>query len=158
MENNMFQELLVIMKAQEKSQLMLCNDYTEVYGLQLSEDQVTELVEYQSDALLRHKRFEFAGGILEQLVRGICTSSWVHQDNYLETLEELLDVFYEFRNLRGPEVGDQEILDLIVERFEDFSQGVSEYIGEDDYFRMEDLMDWREELYQKELNALEGGN
>lgn len=149
-------DLELMLRNQEKQSVLACNNLTENYGLTLTEEEVLHLTEYKSECLVRHQRLEFTGGILERIIRTVCTSTYISMDNYVETLEGMLDVYYEFRNSFGPEVGDQEILDLMEERFEKLSEGNFEYLFGDGFVRMEDIMDWREALYQEEVLRQEG--
>ncbi|MGI6642550.1 MAG: DUF6323 family protein [Bacillota bacterium] len=80
------------------------NELTVSHGLLLTERQAMELLETRSCSLKDTGRLEFGAGAIGRLIQEFSSSPYVSPDNYLETLHELIEIFYYFKN---------ETLDLI---------------------------------------------
>lgn len=77
-----------------KEEIRCCEDLNRHYGLNLTEADITELVELRGEALRSTGRVEFGGGILPKLIRAFCRSPYVDHYNYAATLGDLQDAFY----------------------------------------------------------------
>lgn len=128
MEEGLFYLLQNKKKQEEVTSLILCNDKTQQYGLSLSEAEAGELVVCRNDSLKKYQRVEFGAGILDKLIYTFCDSQYINQDNYLDTLEQLQDIFYEFKNLSMDKLTDDELLDFMREQFEGVCFGDLEYL------------------------------
>ena len=69
-----------------KEEIRRCNELNQLYGLTLTESDITELVELRGQALRSTGRVEFGGGILPKLIRAFCKSPYVDPYNYATTL------------------------------------------------------------------------
>ena len=65
-----------------KDEIRCCNELNQIYGLTLTEADITELVELRGQALRSTGRVEFGGGILPKLIRAFCKSPYVDPYNY----------------------------------------------------------------------------
>lgn len=128
MEDGLFYLLQGKKNKQEVASLISCNDRTRQYGLSLSEDEAAELVVCRNDSLKKHQRVELGKGILDKLIYAFCDSQYIDQSNYLDTLEQLQDIFYEFKNLSMDKLTDDELLDFMREQFEGVCFGDLEYL------------------------------
>lgn len=114
----------------EKNQLqkvMEINIKTEQFGLELTQEDAKLLVEARGEELRRQKRVEFGEGILSKIIFAFCDSSYITQDNYVETLARLQEIFYLFKNESMDLLTDDELLDFMREQFE------QTYFGDPDY-------------------------
>lgn len=177
MEDDMFN--LMILKNQEKeaAALIACNDETEKYGLKLTPKEAKELVVSRSESLMEHKRIEFSSGIMEKLIYNFCDSQYIVQDNYAQTLMELQDIFYLYKNESEDKLTDEELINFMKEQFETvctgdtdylsdtclerFAQairaGYTDYIGTDGHNQYENFDEetrWDKELYLEVLKEL----
>ena len=85
---------------QQKNQLdkvMETNQVTERFGLVLSEQDAKLVVEERSHTLKEQKRVEFGAGITEKLIYEFCDSAYINQNNYVETIIRLQEIFYLLR-------------------------------------------------------------
>lgn len=110
-------------------QLRECNAFTTRFGLSLSDNQIRTLVESRSDALRATGRIEFGEGILKKLVYAFCDSPYVSQDNYEETLAELQEAFYYFKNESEDRFSDDELIGFMKAVFDGVAQGSLEYLS-----------------------------
>lgn len=109
--------------------LAACNELTARYGLALSEKQMMALTERRFQALKAVGRVEFGEGILQKLIYTFCDSPYISQNNYEETLSELQDIFYYFKNESMERLSDDELLEAMKAVFDGKAQGSLEYLA-----------------------------
>ena len=107
-----------------------CNAYSGRFGLTLRENEIAELVESRAEALRAAGRIEFGGGILPKLIRAICDSPFIMQEDYAAVLSELQEAFYRFKNETMDRLTDDELIALMVKAFNGRAQGSAEYLAE----------------------------
>jgi hypothetical protein len=108
--------------------IVQCNNYTSRYGLQLTDEEVGLLAESRKEALDNSGRIEFGGGVLRKLVMEFADSPFIDQDNCMNTLIELQECFYYFKNEALEEMTDDELILLMKKHFDDDCQGSVEYL------------------------------
>ncbi|MEA4964545.1 MAG: DUF6323 family protein [Oscillospiraceae bacterium] len=114
--------------ASAMQELRICNQFSEKYGLALSESEIQELVSCRAKALQDTGRVEFGGGVLPKLVYAFCDSPFLDQENYEAILAELQDAFYYFKNESVDRISDDELIDYMVQVFNGRAQGSAEYL------------------------------
>ena len=127
MDENQFWEIVVCNDAQLQK-IENCNQYTEKFGLQLSTQDVMTLMKDRVEVLSEQHRVEFQGGILEKLIFAFCDSAYIYQDNYVETIGKLQEIFYLYKNESLDELSDDELIDYMKEQFENKCQGSLEHL------------------------------
>lgn len=116
---------------QEKRQLASLldrNSRTAVFGLTLTENDAKLLLSERKTTLRQQERLEFGAGILPALIDAFCDSAYITQENYIETLIELQDIFYEFKNESLDLLTDNELLSFMARQFEEVCFGDMEYL------------------------------
>lgn len=108
--------------------LMACNDYTKQFGIQLSEKEALDLVKERRENLIRQERIEFGEGIITKLIFTFCNSAYIYQDNYVETIQRLQEIFYLYKNESLDELTDDELLEYMKEQFDGKCQGDLDYL------------------------------
>ena len=111
------------------NELCECNNLTARFGLTLSEAQIHSLVERRFNALMDTGRIEFGEGILKKLVYSFCDSPYLTQENYEETIIELQDSFYYFKNESMDRISDDELIEFMSAVFNGRAQGSLEYLS-----------------------------
>lgn len=111
-------------------ELQKCNRVSAKFGLMLSDTQIQSLVEQRFAALKDTGRVEFGGGIMAKLIYAFCDSPYITQENYTETLTELQDDFYYYKNESDDELTDDELIAFMVKMFNGKAQGSLEYLAE----------------------------
>ncbi|BBF42256.1 hypothetical protein lbkm_0938 [Lachnospiraceae bacterium KM106-2] len=104
------------------------NQYTKKYGVALSQEEAKELAIARSESLQLQKRIEFGESILPKLIFIFCDSPFIYQDNYVDTLERLQDIFYLYKNESLDELSDDELLSYMKEQFDGICQGSLDYL------------------------------
>jgi hypothetical protein len=115
--------------AREIDAIEKCNAYTAPYGLVLSRTQIQNLVAHRFAALKQTRRMEFGQGILEKLIEAFCDSPYIHESNYEETLLELQDMFYHFKNEVFEQLSDDELILSMKTGFNGPGHGSLEYVA-----------------------------
>lgn len=126
MEENNWIELL---NSQTGIQSILqTNQYTKQFGVTLSEEDSILLLNERKTNLKEQERVEFGGGILPKLIFTFCDSPYIYQDNYLDSLERLQEIFYLYKNESLDEITDEELLDYMKYKFDGICQGSLDYL------------------------------
>jgi DNA mismatch repair ATPase MutS len=105
------------------AEIIRCNQTTSRYGLVLKESDARELADTRSEALEKLGRIEFAGGSINKLILEFCDSPYLNQANYSETLNELVQIFYYFKNETLDEVDDDDLIISMKKYFDETCRG-----------------------------------
>lgn len=131
-----------------KDEIRRCNALNQLYGLTLTESDITELVELRGQALKNTGRVEFGGGILPKLIRAFCKSPYVDPFNYAAVLGDLQDAFYYFKNESDDRFSDDDLIEFMEKVFNGKAEGSTELLCT---ISLEDLCRWArngfEDLY-----------
>ena len=153
------------------------NQYTQQFGLSLSEEDTQVLLKERNAALAAQRRVEFGQGILPQIIFAFCDSSFISQGDYVETLIRLQEIFYLYKNEMQDELTDEELLNFMKEQFETVCLGDLEYLegtcldifaqavragyrgyqetqGKGEFEKMDIVKRWDRELYLEALREL----
>ena len=121
--------LLEIFSGQNQLQKVLdMNQKTQQFGLVLTEQDAKLLVEARGEELRRQQRVEFGESILSKLIFTFCDSEYIFQDNYVETIIRLQEIFYILKNETMDELTDDELLTFMRKQFENVCHGDLEYL------------------------------
>lgn len=115
----------------EQSQIetvLKMNKYSGRFGLTLTQEEARLLVSERRDSLKEQQRVEFGGGILPKLIFAFCDCPYVYQDNYVETLGRLQDIFYLYKNESMDQLSDDELLEFMRQKFDTECEGSLEYL------------------------------
>lgn len=157
--------------------VMEMNQKTEKFGLALTQADAEMLVEVRREELKKQQRVEFGEGILPKLIFTFCDSAYINQENYVETLIQLQEIFYLYKNEMSDEVSDDELLQFMKEQFEGICFGDLEYLsgtclhvfgqavragyrgyektqGQGEYEQFDVVRRWDHELYMEALREL----
>ncbi|MDO5519850.1 MAG: DUF6323 family protein [bacterium] len=114
--------------ANQLEKLNACNQYTKKFGLVLSEQQALQLLTDRKDSLTEQGRVEFGEGILPKLIYAFCDSPYIYEDNYVDTIGALQDIFYLYKNEALDELTDDELIEYMREEFNGDCQGSVEFL------------------------------
>ena len=88
--DNLYLEIVNKRHQIEIENIKKCNEYISQYGLALSENQINNLLERRKETLKETGRVELRKGIIDKLIKEFCDSPYINQENYAETLYELI--------------------------------------------------------------------
>lgn len=100
------------------SAVLNCNRVSSAFGLSLTPEQSAELIETRSKALKATGRLEFGGGIIEKLIFEFCDSEYIQQNDYADTINYLVEIFYQFKNSSEDRLNDDELIRFMREAFD----------------------------------------
>lgn len=169
--------MVLLQQHGQLDRVMRTNRNTEQFGLVLTKQDAELILEERKSTLLREKRVEFGEGIAEKIIYEFCDSDFIRQDNYVDTIIRLQEIFYLFKNETLDELTDDELLHLMKEQFEKicfgdldylegtclplFSQavraGYDGYRGTDgcgEYAKFDEVKRWDRDLYMEALAQL----
>jgi len=128
-------QALISQQAQAISELLKMNDLSCRYGLLLTLAQAEDLVNTRSIALADCGRIEPGIGVMGKLIEVFCDSQYLNADNYAESLNELIEIFYylkaEPREMHMPDgiISDDDIISGMKKAFETICQGSLELLA-----------------------------
>ncbi|MEN2777371.1 DUF6323 family protein [Acetivibrio clariflavus] len=123
---NIFSSLV---QKQAVDEILKCNDYTFRFGLALSYQNAIELIEMRTMSLKRYGRVEFGGGVINKIIKEFCDSPYISKHNYVETLHELIDIFYFYKNETLDLMSDDELIKFMKNSFDGKCQGSLELLS-----------------------------
>ena len=110
-------------RKQAVGEVIKCNDFTASYGLLLTPAQALELVETRSAALIDNGRIEFGGGVIDKIIKEFCDSPFISMHNYTQTIHELIEIFYYYKNETLDSVSDDDLIKYMKTSFDGICQG-----------------------------------
>lgn len=147
-------EPLRIQALAEVQELSDLNEMSARFGLALSTRQLTNLVEKRFDSLKDTGRIEFGSGILKKLIYAFCDSPYIYPAIYEETLIELQELFYHFKNESEDLIPDDDLIDFMKETFDGKAQGSISFLAGTPF---DDLSRNKRYGYKPEESTDEGG-
>lgn len=118
-----------LVKKQNAEALLALNEKTAQYGLTLTAAQAAALAETQAESLKQAGRIELGGTAAEKLVLAFCDSPYLHSANYEETLHELFECFYAFKNETSDVLSDRTLLLFMRDAFDTVCGGSVEQLS-----------------------------
>jgi hypothetical protein len=109
--------------------ILKCNEKISKYGLIVSKEQAIKLLETRNDTLQRTDRVEFTDGIIDVLITTFASSKYITQNNLEEMINNLIEIFYYYKNETLDELDDYHIITLMKELFENKCYGEFELLN-----------------------------
>lgn len=125
-----------IVQKQAINEVIKCNNSTAQYGLVLTYEQAAELVETRFESLSANGRIELGGGVIDKIIKEFCDSPYVTRYNYVETLQELLKLFYFYKNETLDLLSDDELIKFMKDSFNNACCGSIELLAERELDKM----------------------
>jgi len=170
---------LSVLQQTKVGKLLETNQYTQQFGLSLTENDVRLIAKARQSILREARRVELGDSITPKIIYEFCDSAYLSQDNYLDTIIRLEAVFFLYKNEMLDEITDDELLHFMKEQFENvcfgdldylegtclanFAQairagyrGYSESDGYGEYASLDEVPRWDRELYLETLRELLG--
>ena len=111
-------------------QIVSCNAYTKKFGITITTEDALQLIEARKDVLMQNERIEFGESVLPKLIYTFCDSPYLYQDNYIDMISRLQEIFYLYKNESLDEVSDDELVELMKDYFDGDCQGSLDYLEE----------------------------
>jgi hypothetical protein len=125
-----------LIQKQAVIEVIKCNDFTANYGLVLTPEQALELVETRFHALSENGRIEFGGGVIDKIIRGFCGSPYISRHNYTQTIHELIEIFYYYKNETLDLISDDDLIQYMKTAFDGICQGSLDLLSGRELYRL----------------------
>jgi len=169
--------MVSLQQQNQLDEVIKTNQITKRFGLVLTEQDAKLILEERKNALQQQKRVEFGEGIVPKIIYEFCDSSYIDQNNYVDTIIRLQEIFYLYKNEMQDEITDDELLHLMKEQFEIICFGDLEYLestclanfaqairagydgyktsdGYGEYSKFDEVKRWDYDLYLETLKEL----
>lgn len=110
------------------NRIILTNNVTEQRGLILTNIQAVRLIKSKNYILKRLGRFETKNTTIDTVIYKFYNSSHIDKDNYVNTIEELIEIFYIYQNEFDNRLTDEQILEYMFCHFENECGGSLELL------------------------------
>lgn len=117
-----------LIEKQVFNDIITCNEFTREYGLKLCEEDIKEIINTRNVALQKSGRIEFNGQIINKIIIAFCDSPYISQYNYSDTINELVEIFYNYKNETLDYIGDDELIEIMKKYFDNYCQGSLELL------------------------------
>ena len=104
-------------------QIIKINEKTYEYGLTLTYSDAVELIETRSISLSENGRVEIGSATIGKIIEAFCDSAFIIQQDYAETINQLVEIFYYIKNETLELISDDELIDLMKDYFENSCKG-----------------------------------
>ena len=125
MDNNW---ISLLQNQNQLSKVIKANQYTEQFGLTLSQQEAQLILDNKKSELKVQRRVEFGEGITTKIIHEFCDSEYIDQNNYVSTIIRLQEIFYLYKNEMNDEITDDELLHLMREQYDKLCFGDLEYL------------------------------
>lgn len=125
MDNNW---LDLLQNTNQLTKVVETNKYTEQFGLTLSQQDAQLILDNRKKTLSEQKRVEFGEGITPKIIHEFCDSDFIDQNNYVDTIIRLQEIFYLYKNEMNDEITDDELIHFMREQFDSICFGDLEYL------------------------------
>lgn len=122
------------LKEIERNELLETNEESKEYGLALSESDVKDIITSRNYTLKGYGRIELDIKTTKQLIENIYKSQFTNINDYLETINDMQEIFYYLKNETDDKICDDEIIEILDELYEKFSGNLDNVRGEADEF------------------------
>ena len=125
-----------LIQKQAAREVIKCNDATARYGLILTPVQALELVETRSVSLRENGRIEFGGGVIDKIIKEFCDSPYISMHNYEQTIHQLLEIFYYYKNETLDLISDDDLIQHMKTAFDGICQGSLDLLAGRELYRL----------------------
>lgn len=108
--------------------LVSMNEITKDKNLVLSQKEILMLIENKNSTLKDIGRVEIGKSIIDDLVYAFYDSDYIDSDNYFDTINELVNIFYMYQDKFSNYLTDAEIIEYLRNNFDEMG-GSLELLG-----------------------------
>jgi hypothetical protein len=92
-------------------EVMLTNEIAEAYGLYLSQQNSREIITARNDILKSYERVEIDIEITRKIIMQFCSSPYLQQAEYMDTIIQLQELFHYIKNELDDDIGDDALIE-----------------------------------------------
>lgn len=87
-----------------------CNEKIKEHGIVISSADVSAIIASRNSALTKSGRIEFSGSIVPKMILLFSDSPYVFKENFVETIDELVEMFFYYKNETLDLISDESLL------------------------------------------------
>lgn len=125
----------IIIRNEEKL-IQKTNLVTKEKGLILTHKEIEELIINKNETLYNLSRIEVTP-IIDKIIYEFYDSPYIDNDNYFETINSLVEIFYIYEDKFGNELSIEEIIKYLRDTFDNKVNGVVELLVDTSYLERE---------------------
>ena len=108
--------------------IMLTNEISCLFGLVLSVQDSREIIMARNTILKEYGRIELDIEITRKIITQFCSSPYLQQTDYTETITEIQELFHYIKNELDDDIGDDELIERLAQLFNHKCFGVLEIL------------------------------
>jgi hypothetical protein len=97
-------------------------------GIGLTLEAAKEIIQVRNQVLQSYGRIELDIAVTKKIINNFCTSSYINQEDYTSIIIELQEIFYYMKNETEDKIGDDELIEVITEFFNNSCGGSLELL------------------------------
>lgn len=110
------------------NELLTVNEDIKNYGLSLTKDEALSIIEKRNESLEDNGRIEFNNVLVKKLIIEFANSSYITKDNFAETIYDLIDIFYFYKNETYDKIPDDNLITIMRDSFDNECEGSLELL------------------------------
>lgn len=103
----------------QKNEILNLNERSQEYGLILTPDDVDNIVKSRNHTLNSYGRIDLNMDVTKEIMEILYKSQFTDKDDYVEMINDLVEIFYFLKNETLDEISDKEIIEIIGEFYEE---------------------------------------
>ena len=103
----------------QKNEILNLNEKSQEYGLILTPDDVENIVKSRNHTLNSYGRIDLNMDVTKEIMEILYKSQFTDKDDYVEMINDLVEIFYFLKNETFDEISDKEIIEIIGEFYEE---------------------------------------
>ncbi len=119
-----------------ESQILALRDRAISYGLVISPKDASAIAAVGVEQLHEQERVEFAQSAVVKIIEKFMESSYISQQDFVETISELIGIFYEVKEESLDILTDDDVISAMFDCFENISNGDIELLRTRDLERL----------------------
>ncbi|MEN6463331.1 MAG: DUF6323 family protein [Syntrophomonas sp.] len=109
-------------------EVLKTNEESKKYGLVLTAEEANVIIETRNLAIKNYGRVELGIEVVKKIIAAFCTSPYINSQDYASTLNELIEIFYYMKNETEDRIGDDELIGIMKEYFNNSCSGSAELL------------------------------
>ncbi len=110
------------------NEILEMNKESREFNLVLTPRDAASILEARNEFLQQLARIEMSIDVSKSLIRNFCNSSFITPEDYVATLIELHEIFYHIKNETDDKIGDNELIRVMKDYFENSCGGSLELL------------------------------
>lgn len=105
----------------QEHEILELNKKSQIYGLALKQEDTKEIIKSRNNTLKSYGRIELDINVTKRIIENLYTSQYTDKDDYVESINDLQEIFYYLKNETLDQISDIEIIEIIDEFYNKFS-------------------------------------